>query len=100
MAEAARMVKCAKLGKELPGLEKPPFPGELGQRIYENVSQEAWSMWKDDMQIKVLNEYRLNMGDKRDYEVLLDQMCVFLNLKQGGAAEVENAERGRGEGKR
>ena len=53
-------------------------------------------MWKDDVQIKVLNEYRLNMGDKRDYDVLMEQMALFLNLKEGGAAEVENAERGRG----
>jgi len=97
MTEAVRMVKCVKLGKELPGLEKPPFAGELGRRIYERVSKEAWSMWKDDMQIKVLNEYRLNMGDKRDYDVLMEQMALFLNLKEGDAAEVENAERGRGE---
>ena len=40
-----RMVMCVKLGRELPGLEKPPFPGELGQRIYEHVSQQAWDMW-------------------------------------------------------
>ena len=38
-----RMVKCVKLGKELPGLEEPPWSGELGQRIYDNVSQEAWN---------------------------------------------------------
>ena len=41
----ARMVQCAKLGRLLPGLEKPPFPGELGQRIYEQVSEEAWRQW-------------------------------------------------------
>ena len=40
---------CAKLGKELPGLERPPFPGELGQRIYENVSAEAFELWKPQM---------------------------------------------------
>ncbi len=40
-----RMVMCVKLGRELPGLEKPPFPGALGQRIYENISQQAWDMW-------------------------------------------------------
>jgi Fe-S cluster biosynthesis and repair protein YggX len=92
---AERLVKCKKLGKELPGLEKPPFSGEIGQKIYENISKEAWRMWKEEMQIKVINEYRLNMGLKKDYEVLVDQMLRFLNLKEGDVAEVENAERGR-----
>jgi Fe-S cluster biosynthesis and repair protein YggX len=92
-----RTVKCIKLGQDLPALEKPPFSGELGNEIYEKVSAQAWKMWKDDMQIKVLNEYRLNMGDPKDYEALIEQMKLFLNLKQGAAAEVENAERGRGE---
>ena len=91
-----RSVQCIKLGKELPGLEKPPFPGEIGKQIFEKVSKQAWSMWKDDMQIKVLNEYRLNMGNPKDYEVLVDQMLRFLNLKSGETAEVENADRGKG----
>ncbi|MCO6432508.1 MAG: oxidative damage protection protein [Deltaproteobacteria bacterium] len=90
-----RTVHCVKLDKELPGLEKPPFAGEIGQLIYEKVSKQAWSMWKDDLQIKVLNEYRLNLADKNDYQVLVDQMMAFLNLKEGSVREVENAERGR-----
>ncbi len=40
-----RMVKCVKLGRELPGLDKPPFPGTLGQRIFEHVSKQAYDMW-------------------------------------------------------
>ena len=90
-----RTVLCKKLGKELPGLEKPPFPGEVGQRIYDQISKQAWSMWKDDMQIKVLNEYRLNMANREDYDVLVEQMLSFLNLKEGPVAEVENEQRGR-----
>ncbi|MBX7144812.1 MAG: oxidative damage protection protein [Oligoflexia bacterium] len=89
-----RMVKCAKFGKELPGLEKPPFGGEIGQMIFDRVSRDAWSQWRDGMQIKVLNEYRLNMGNPKDYQVLVDQMLMFLNLKSGAVAEVENADRG------
>ena len=86
---SARMVKCAKLGKDLPGLEKPPFPGDAGQRIYEGVSEEAWRLWRDHVQIRVLNEYHLNMGDAADYEFMIDQMLTFLNLKetQAGAEE-------------
>ncbi len=91
-----RMVQCVKLGRELPGLEKPPFPGEMGQKIFDSVSAEAWKSWREDMQIKVLNEYRLNMGDPKDYEKLVNQMLLFLNLATGTAVEVENAERGRG----
>jgi Fe-S cluster biosynthesis and repair protein YggX len=86
---------CSKFKKELPGLEKPPFPGELGKKIYENVSKEAWALWNSDVQIKVLNEYRLNMADPRDYQVLVDQMLRFLGLAEGSVAEVESAERGR-----
>jgi len=91
-----RTVHCAKLDKDLPGLDKPPFGGEIGQKIYQKISQQAWSMWKDDMQIKVLNEYRLNMGEKKDYDILVEQMLAFLNLKEGTVADVENADRGRG----
>lgn len=90
-----RTVHCSKFKKDLPGLDKPPFSGEIGQKIYEHVSKDAWSMWADDLQIKVLNEYRLNMGNLRDYQFLLDQMLLFFNLKEGQAVEVENEERGR-----
>ncbi len=91
----ARTVLCSKFKKELPGLEKPPFGGEIGKRIFDSVSAEAWNQWSKDVQIKVLNEYRLNMGDPRDYQVLVDQMLRFLGLEQGSVAEVENSERGR-----
>jgi Fe-S cluster biosynthesis and repair protein YggX len=54
----ARMVQCVKLGREAEGLEKPPYPGELGQRIFENVSREAWQQWLRH-QTMLINEYRL-----------------------------------------
>ncbi|MCB0317688.1 MAG: oxidative damage protection protein [Bdellovibrionales bacterium] len=91
-----KTVHCKKLKEELPGLAKPPFPGEIGEQIFNNISAKAWSMWVDDFQIKVLNEYRLNMGDPKDYQALVEQMLLFLNLQEGEIAEVENAERGRG----
>lgn len=96
MQDKNRSVMCKKFGSLLPGLEKPPFPGEVGKRIYENISAKAWEMWKGDMQIKVLNEYRLNMGDPKDYQVLMDQMLMFLNLKDGEVATVEDPKKGRG----
>jgi Fe-S cluster biosynthesis and repair protein YggX len=91
----ARTVVCSKFKKELPGLEKPPFSGDMGTKIFEKVSAEAWNQWSKDVQIKVLNEYRLNMADPRDYQVLVDQMLRFLGLVEGDVAEVENSERGR-----
>lgn len=93
----SRTVVCSKYKKEMPGLEKPPFAGEMGVKIYESVSAAAWDEWSKDMQIKVLNEYRLNMADPRDYQVLVDQMMRFLGLSEGSVAEVENEGRGRGE---
>ena len=94
-----RKVNCPKLGCEAQGLDKPPFADELGQEIYEKVSAEAWSQWKDDMMIKVINEYRLNLSDAEHYETLLKQMRLFLNLDAAGAEgllPVEDAERGQG----
>ena len=92
-----RIVMCSKLKKQLAGLIKPPFPGPLGKKIFENVSQEAWTMWKDDMQIKVLNEYRLSMSDPAAHQVLLKQMKLFLNLESGEQVEVGDEKRGKGE---
>lgn len=92
-----RIVFCSKLHAEKPGLEKPPFKGPIGQLIFERVSQEAWLQWRDDMQIKVLNEYRLNMGDPNDYGVLVKQMCLFLGLEEGQVIAVGDEERGKGQ---
>ena len=60
----ARMVQCAKLGKEAEGLDFPPLPGELGKRIYESISKEAWQAWLKQ-QTMLINENRLNMADPR-----------------------------------
>ena len=96
---AARMINCVKLGKTAPALDKPPFDGELGREIFEKVSAEAWKTWSEDMMIKIINEYRLNLADPDHYNVLLEQMRAFLNLGADPekVLEVENAARGRGE---
>jgi len=91
-----RKVHCAKLKREALGLEKPPFSGELGEQIFQNVSAEAWQMWQGDMMIKIINEYRLNMADPEQYNLLLDQMRSFLGLAKTETLEVENAARGKG----
>ena len=68
----ARMVQCKKLQRELPGLEHKPFPNELGQRIYDNISQEAWKMWLEHFKM-IMNEYRLAGGSEQANQVLFDQ---------------------------
>jgi Fe-S cluster biosynthesis and repair protein YggX len=73
---AERMVKCVKFGKDMPGLDEPPFDTELGRRIYENVSQEAWRLWGEHAKM-VINEYRLNPADKKAQEILVQQMEQF-----------------------
>jgi len=72
----ARMVSCKKLGKELPGLTFKPFKNELGDRIYENISQDAWKMWLEHFKM-VLNEYRLSPADPRTTEILYQQAEQF-----------------------
>jgi Fe-S cluster biosynthesis and repair protein YggX len=73
-AAAGRTVFCVKLQKEAPGLDEVPFDGHpLGQRIYENVSKEAWKGWVEHMKM-IMNEYRLNLGTQEAQEFLLKQM--------------------------
>jgi len=72
----SRMVKCVKLGKELPGLDAAPWPGELGQRVYEHVSQQAWILWQDRMRM-LLNEYRLLPFQKEAQELVAKAMEEF-----------------------
>ena len=68
-----RMVQCVKLGREAEGLDRPPYPGELGQRIFENVSKEAWQGWIR-FQTMLVNENRLNLADPNARKYLAEQM--------------------------
>ena len=92
-----KKVFCTKLKEELPALLKAPFSGDAGQEIYDKVSERAWRMWSEDMMIKVINEYRLNLADATDYERLVSQMRAFLCLdpEQSELLEVENPNRGK-----
>ena len=73
---AKRMVRCAKLCKELPGLDELPFDNEMGQRIFDNVSKQAWEMWAEHLKM-MINEYRLNPGTLEAQELILKQMEQF-----------------------
>ncbi len=70
------VVDCAKLGHEEIALDSPPFPGELGQRIFNEISKLAWGMWQQQSTI-LINHYGLNLADPRAQEFLFEQMEEF-----------------------
>ena len=74
--KSGRTVQCVKFQKEMPGLDAPPWPGELGQRIFENVSVQAWHLWEDRMKM-ILNEYRLMPWQKEAQELISRHMEDF-----------------------
>ena len=75
-SKRGRVVQCVKFQKELPGLDAPPWPGELGQRVFENVSVQAWKLWEERMKM-ILNEYRLMPWQKEAQELIGKQMEDF-----------------------
>jgi Fe-S cluster biosynthesis and repair protein YggX len=72
----SRTVHCVFLKKEAPGLERAPYPGALGQRIFESVSKEAWQRWVGH-QTMLLNEYRLSPVDPKARKFLEGEMEKF-----------------------
>jgi Fe-S cluster biosynthesis and repair protein YggX len=75
-ARSVRMVNCVKLGRELPGLDRVPWKGELGQRIYDNVSKEAWRTWVEHSKM-LMNEFRLNPLDPNSQKIIAEQMEMY-----------------------
>jgi len=74
LSKRMRTVNCVKLHQSLPGLSEVPFEGHpLGQRIFDNVSQQAWNQWKEHMKM-LMNEYRLNLATPEAQEFLIQQM--------------------------
>ena len=82
-----RTVFCEKFKKQLPGLDEPPFDSELGQRIFEHISRDAWGLWIEHCKI-LLNEYRLNPATKQDQEFLVKQMEEYF-FGEGAALPAE-----------
>jgi Fe-S cluster biosynthesis and repair protein YggX len=79
----ARMVNCVKLGRLAEGLDFPPYPGELGKRIFAGVSREAWQQWVR-LQTMIINENRLNLADAEHRKYLAEQVE---NYFFGGGAD-------------
>jgi Fe-S cluster biosynthesis and repair protein YggX len=80
----ARMIHCTKLDAEAEGLDRQPYPGELGQRIFENISKEAWQLWMQH-QTMLINENRLSVIDPKARDFLEKEMEKFLF---GGGSEI------------
>lgn len=72
-----RIIHCAKLNKDGEGLSQPPLPGELGVKVYEQISKEAWQLWLAH-QTMLINEYRLSMIDPKARTFLMQELEKFL----------------------
>jgi Fe-S cluster biosynthesis and repair protein YggX len=79
----ARLVKCVKLQKELPGIPYKPFAGELGQRLFDSVSSEAWKMWLEHSKM-IVNEFRLDLTNPDAHKILMEQ-CEQFFFGEGAA---------------
>ncbi len=72
-----RVVECVVLKREAEGLDEPPHPGDIGNRIYETVSKEGWAEWLQRLQM-IINENQLNSADSHSIEVIEQHMLGFL----------------------
>ena len=81
-----RTVLCRKYKEELPGLERPPYPGPKGQDIFENISQQAWLDWQKE-QTMLINEKRLNMMNGEDRKFIQGEMDKFFSGEDFEKAE-------------
>ena len=83
----ARMVLCKKLGRELPALNFQPFDDELGERIYNEISAEGWTMWLEHSKM-LINEYRLDLVTPEAFQLLHDR-CESFFFGEGSALPPE-----------
>jgi Fe-S cluster biosynthesis and repair protein YggX len=72
----SRTVNCVKLGREAPGLEKAPLKGEVGQRIYDSVSAEAWRAWLEHSKM-LINEYRLDVTSEQGQRIWFAELDKY-----------------------
>ena len=91
MSDEVRIVHCKKLGKDLPGLKRPPYRNDLGKRLYEEVSQEAWDMWLKDS-VKYINTYcgpgsKYDLATPEGQKFMFDQVKVYFGFEEGELAK-------------
>jgi Fe-S cluster biosynthesis and repair protein YggX len=80
------MVLCRKLGKELPGLRRVPFRNELGQKLYNEVSQEAWDAWLKES-VKFINTYRVDLASNEGQKFMVKQTAIHFGYEEGETAQ-------------
>jgi Fe-S cluster biosynthesis and repair protein YggX len=80
----ARTVHCIKLGREAEGLEKPPLKGPLGQKVFDNVSKQAWTQWLEHSKM-LINEFRLDLTSEKGQQIWFTEMEKFF-WGEGSAA--------------
>jgi Fe-S cluster biosynthesis and repair protein YggX len=83
---ADRIVHCKKLGKDLPGLDRPPYKNDLGKRIYEEISKEAWQEWLKDS-VKYINTYRVDLASPEGQKFMLKQCAIYFGYEEGDLAQ-------------
>lgn len=81
-----RIVHCKKLDKDLPGLPFKPFEGEFGQKLYDEISLDAWKEWLN-FSVRYVNTYRLDLADKKAQEFLQKQCSIYFGYEQGEEAQ-------------
>lgn len=85
-ADPERLVNCIKLGQELPGLARPPFPTDFGRYLHENVSHQAWEQWLEES-VRLINTYRVDLSSPEGTEFMLKQLKIWLGLEDGELAQ-------------
>lgn len=78
--------QCARCKSDGPRLEQKPLGGKLGQRVLEGVCARCWAEW-DELQLKIINEYRLNLSIPQHYDMLVEEMLNYLGLKEGATGK-------------
>ena len=80
-----RIVHCRHLKKDLPGLSRAPYRNELGQKLYDEVSKEAWDMWLKDS-VKFINTYRVDLASPEGQKFMLEQCAIYFGFEKGEMA--------------
>ena len=81
-----RIVHCRKLNKDLPGLARAPYKNELGQKIFNEISKEAWDQWLKDS-VKYINTYRLDLASSDGQKFMLKQASIYFGFEDGRLAD-------------
>ncbi len=92
-----RIVHCRLLKKDLPGLDRQPYKNELGKKIYDEVSKEAWANWLRDS-VKFINTYRVDLASPEGQKFMLKQAAIYFGFEEGDLAQTAYVPR-EGDGK-